>query len=217
MLHTQDVLIPFSSSYSSMLWAHKLSGSFHSNRLLAMRDGSMSNRGEFKVMQKFSERTQGQRYFVQRGSIGMDSQLPGLMLLVMFLTNLCFLALSPSKGCMLFWPNARTSAANSPTSQISNRSHLWLRSELGRILCSPRCMNSVPWLQIGGWTWCPELWLEMIWVSQRLIWCTKDSRNASNRQQLSDILSTSLVWHIEVNPYKAVLTRQSSYLQCRNS
>lgn len=51
-----------------------------------------------------------------------------------------------------------------------------------------------------------------------IIWCTlKDSSFASNRQHLSDILSTSLVWHIEVNPYKAVLTRQSSYLQCGNS
>lgn len=84
-----------------------------------------------------------------------------------------------------------------------------------------------------GWTWynlmifpmphlCQELWLEFPsfheFPPQRLIWCTlKDSRTASNRQQLSDILSTSLVWHIEVNPYKAVLTRQSSYLQCGNS
>ncbi len=118
-----------------------------------------------------------------------------------------------------------------------------LGSELGRTLCSPRCMNSVPRDKMkagrSGWLlamaasdWLhrvalmipndsimPKLWLEFPWVPPpRLIWCTiKDSRTASNRQQLSDILSTSLVWHIEVNPYKAVLTRQSSYLQRGNS
>ena len=170
MLHTEDVLIPFSSSYSSMLWAHKWSVRFHSNRLLAMRDGSMSKRGEFKVMQKISERTQGQRYFAQRGREGALGWIAsflvplkhwlGLMLLVMFHCSPIYASLRcplQRDACsfgQMHGPELPTIQLRKmvrkamkwhgcPLHYMPLRRSLRLRSELGRTLCSPRCTNSV--------------------------------------------------------------------------
>lgn len=163
------------------------------------------------IMQKISERTQGQIFCTkrERGSIGMDSQLPGpdwlgLLLLVMFHCSPIYASLrcplqrdACSFGQMhgpelptvrlrkMVW-NAimtwvsftlHTSCGSKITIQNhyhmshlpseyiritwkyynnlwnlingkcirSNRSQfpIWLRSTLGRTLCSPRCMNSV--------------------------------------------------------------------------